>query len=146
MKKFLIILNAIILPVILCACVSCANFQSSDEGHSLWFKTSNTNVVKNVDKSDADTASLNIAKAELKQYGKSEDEVELSLLSTKDKNIGDQGYTIDASDSSKIKISANTQIGLLYGTYAYIRNDKTGQLKNNVVTETPSYNNRILNH
>lgn len=146
MKK----INAIAIPLIaiflLFGAVGCTSTNQADEGHSLWFKTSGTSVVKNIDKSDVNNASLNIAKAELAQYGKSEDEVELSLLNPQNSALGNQGYTIDASNPSKVKISSNTQIGLLYGTYAYMREDKTAQLSNQVQTEIPSYNDRILDH
>lgn len=146
MKKISIISLAFTIPLLLCIVVACTGQQHTDEGHALWFKTIGTNVVQNVGKSDSNTASLNIAKAELAQYGKNDNKVELNLLNPQDQKLGDQGYTIDASNPSKIKISANTQIGLLYGSYAYIREDKTGQLPNTVQTEVPSYNDRILDH
>lgn len=144
--KFLVPLSIVILSIIFLCIVACSNSQSTDDGHMLWFKTSGTKVVKDVDKNNSDTATIDIAKAELSQYGKNEDEVELEILNPKNQELGDQGYKIDASNSDKIKISANTQIGLLYATYAYMREDKTGQLAKIVQTETPSYNDRILDH
>ncbi|MCF0104200.1 MAG: alpha-glucuronidase, partial [Eggerthellaceae bacterium] len=47
---------------------------------------------------------------------------------------------------SKVKISSNSQVGVLYGTYAYMRQDKTGQLGSAVLTKNPTYNDRILDH
>tara|TARA_Y100001935_G_scaffold239088_1_gene226352 strand:+ start:88846 stop:90954 length:2109 start_codon:yes stop_codon:yes gene_type:complete len=60
--------------------------------------------------------------------------------------IGDEGYIIKKV-SDKILITANTDIGLLYGSFAFLREIQTGQPIDNIaITSAPKVKLRMLNH
>ena len=64
-------------------------------------------------------------------------------------NLGNDGYIIKyiAPDETTI-IAANTAIGVLYGTYHFLRALRTNpdELKAATIIEKPAYQRRILNH
>jgi len=64
--------------------------------------------------------------------------------------IGEQGYiikNISSGNRSKILITAKTDIGLLYGTFAWIQSIQKGTaLPKNGITNSPKIEKRILNH
>lgn len=70
-------------------------------------------------------------------------EIKVSLKG--DKSLGKEGYEIQNKDG-KIKITANTEIGALYGTYALLRLVSSGAEIPEKLTEVPAYDLRILNH
>jgi alpha-glucuronidase len=60
--------------------------------------------------------------------------------------IGNEGFMI-ISGTKNIVITANTEIGVLYGTFHFLRLIQTGQsLKNLHIVEKPKVKHRILNH
>lgn len=62
------------------------------------------------------------------------------------KTIGNEGFII-LSNKQNIIITANTDIGVLYGSFHFLRLIQTGQsLKNLKIVEKPKVKNRILNH
>lgn len=67
-------------------------------------------------------------------------------LGNKLQSIGNQGFMI-FSDKEKIIITANTDVGVLYGVFHFLRLIQTQQsLKNLNITESPKTQIRMLNH
>ena len=61
------------------------------------------------------------------------------------KSLGKEGYEISAS-GNKITLTANTDIGALYGAYTLLRIADSGQPMPEELVEKPAYDLRILNH
>jgi len=59
--------------------------------------------------------------------------------------LGKEGFEI-RNEGETIRIIANTDIGALYGAYALLRIAGSGHTIPEVLTETPAYDLRILNH
>lgn len=105
----------------------------AEDGSRLWIRYKPYNTAKVTIHSKSATAE--IAKKELEQYydGKS---VALNI----DKSLPTNGsYVISGTQNDK-KISAGSDIGLLYGAYALLRNDMTQGVNQ------PAFGLRILNH
>lgn len=105
----------------------------AEDGSKLWMRYKPYNTAKVIIHSKSATAE--IAKKELEQYydGKS---VALNI----DKSLPTNGsYVISGTQNDK-KISAGSDIGLLYGAYALLRNDMTQGVNQ------PAFGLRILNH
>lgn len=105
----------------------------AEDGSRLWMRYKPYNTAKVTIHSKSATAE--IAKKELEQYydGKS---VALNI----DKSLPTNGsYVISGTHNDK-KISAGSDIGLLYGAYALLRNDMTQGVNQ------PAFGLRILNH
>ncbi len=105
----------------------------AEDGSKLWMRHKPYNTAKVTIHSKSATAE--IAKKELEQYydGKS---VALNI----DKSLPTNGsYVISGTQNDK-KISAGSDIGLLYGAYALLRNDMTQGVNQ------PAFGLRILNH
>ena len=105
----------------------------AEDGSRLWMRYKPYNTAKVTIHSKSATAE--IAKKELEQYydGKS---VALNI----DKSLPTNGsYVISGTQNDK-KISAGSDIGLLYGAYALLRNDMTQGVNQ------PAFGLRILNH
>jgi alpha-glucuronidase len=83
---------------------------------------------------------LAIAVSELKEAWQGEP-VELKLV--KDKTLGQEGYLLTHQGTKRL-IKAQTEIGLLYGTYALLRQQQCGL--DEEVKDSPAYALRILNH
>ncbi len=77
-------------------------------------------------------------------------ELKSSVLSDQLKNAGEEGYLLKAmkfKNKEIIVITANTDIGVLYGTYQFLRLVQTGaNLDNLSVLSSPKIKVRILNH
>lgn len=129
--------------LLICCCIP--SFVLAEDGSQLWLRfphikqgiSSNQIFVK------GNSATINIAKKELINYWQGqavELKTDTSLKSLKD------GFKIN-SDSKKITIISNTEIGLLYGVYHILRLQETkADTQNLNITEKPSYDVRILNH
>ncbi|NCP65895.1 MAG: alpha-glucuronidase [Paraglaciecola sp.] len=60
--------------------------------------------------------------------------------------LGDEGFHI-VGKAKSLRVTANTQVALLYGTFALLRSMQTGQdLANLDVREQPKVQRRMLNH
>jgi alpha-glucuronidase len=63
------------------------------------------------------------------------------------KKIGDEGFIIKKLNQNKIVVTANTDVGLLYGVFHFLRLLQTNQnLEQLSVVSTPKIKVRILNH
>lgn len=72
------------------------------------------------------------------------------ISKTNNDSLGSEGFTIattGAAGSRRINISANTDLGLLYGTFHFLRLLQTATPVNNLnITSKPQIKERILNH
>lgn len=105
----------------------------AEDGSRLWMRYKPYNTAKVTIHSKSATAE--IAKKELEQYydGKS---VALNI----DKSLPTNGSFVISGTQNDKKISAGSDIGLLYGAYALLRNDMTQGVNQ------PAFGLRILNH
>ncbi|MCM1504285.1 MAG: alpha-glucuronidase [Muribaculum sp.] len=112
------------------------------DGTRLWLPDAPVSVPVNIDAPKSTDASVQIAVSELKENwaGKS-----LKLELNHDSSLGDEGFRIEPVDG-KIKLTASTGRGLLYGAYYLLRMQKARMVPDSAVTEVPRYAVRVLNH
>ncbi len=112
----------------------------AENGHSLWLRMAKNDVPATV-KTVGAKKSVVVATAanELKQYWKG-GQVILSLAG----NSSDDTYTI-GNDNNVITVTSSTENGLLYGAYALLRMQQTGEPVR-TLSDSPTSNLRILNH
>ena len=72
--------------------------------------------------------------------------VNKSLLSEYDNKLGDEGFRISRNDRGESVIYANTEAGLMYGTYHLKRLMDCNVKMTSDILEVPAYKYRILNH
>ncbi|MFW5754066.1 MAG: alpha-glucuronidase family glycosyl hydrolase [Marinilabiliaceae bacterium] len=76
--------------------------------------------------------------------------VESESLAADLESCGDEGYvirTLNNEDRNQIVITGNTEAGVLYGTFAFIRLMQTGASPDDInIVESPKYDLRLLNH
>ncbi len=68
----------------------------------------------------------------------------LRLEIKRDKNLGNEGFRV-YRDKKGLVLSANNDLGLLYGSYALLRDNAAGK-SIALREEIPAYNVRVLNH
>lgn len=68
----------------------------------------------------------------------------LRLEIKRDKHLGNEGFRV-YRDKKGLVLSANNDLGLLYGSYALLRDNAAGKAIA-LREETPAYNVRVLNH
>ena len=110
----------------------------AEDGHSLWLRAKSTGSVKII--CSKNSATLDIARKELEQswQGRSGATIKLTIKS-------DPLILVDGFKLSPGQIQANTDLGILYGTYELLRRQQLGE----PITEeifNPSYERRLLNH
>ena len=112
----------------------------AENGHSLWLRMTKNDVPATV-KTVGAKKSVVVATAanELQQYWKG-GQVILSLAG----NSTDDTYTI-GNDNNVITVTSSTENGLLYGAYALLRMQQTGEPVR-TLSDSPTSNLRILNH
>ena len=116
----------------------------AEDGSQLWLRFPARNGIS-ADKiiSKRNNPTLNIAKKELMNHWQGQ---EIELRTDKSLKNLKGGYTIK-SVQNKLVISAEKEIGLLYGVYHILRLQQTKSALTNInITEKPSYDIRILNH
>lgn len=122
------------------ACTSKQQLADTD-GHQLWFKSLNmTNIAPN----DAPTERIiaeNILR--LNTNGRI-----LKMNSNADEStLGTEGFSLAFTDST-ITIEANSQIGILYGSFELLRMQESDIqfVGDGKITSVPAFQHRILNH
>jgi len=115
-----------------------AHYLQAEDGHNLWFCSRSTASVNIVCKANSPT--LSIAKKELLQGWQGSENATVLLSLKKDKTIKNDGFKLTANS-----VQANTELGILYGTYELLRRQQTGEAIKDEVCN-PSYENRVLNH
>lgn len=128
-------MKAIIINLSLLLSVTALNAQNS---HELWLRKK-TAVPLNVVSTNK-SAAVTIAKQELQQGWQGKPGATVLLSIKNDKAIRNDGFRI-----TKEGIDANTELGILYGTFEMLRRQQTGQTIGDDISN-PSYEIRILNH
>ncbi len=116
----------------------CIGTLKAENGYDLWLRKQPANPV-NVTASKHSTV-LDMAKKELTENWQGKAGATIKLLVKTDKEIKDDGFKINAGT-----IQANTDLGVLYGTFELLRRVQTGAPTDNVLSN-PSYQRRVLNH
>jgi len=119
-------------------CLFTAIFSQAQDGHELWLRPVKAKTVTVICKGNS--ATLSIAKQELKDGWMGENNVSVILTIKKDKALKNDGFRL-----GKNSVQANTDAGILYGVYELLRRQQIGESINNEV-DNPSYDVRILNH
>lgn len=111
------------------------------DGSCLWFSRGDNDnqAVITVPKSKSPTVA--IAAEELNKAWHGEP---LRLEIKRDKNLGNEGFRV-YRDKKGLVLSANNDLGLLYGSYALLRDNAAGKAIA-LREEIPAYNVRVLNH
>lgn len=111
------------------------------DGSCLWLSggDNDNQAVITVPKSKSPTVA--IAAEELNKAWHGEP---LRLEIKRDKNIGNEGFRV-YRDKKGLVLSANNDLGLLYGSYALLRDNAAGKAIA-LREEIPAYNVRVLNH
>ncbi|MBN2761508.1 MAG: alpha-glucuronidase [Bacteroidales bacterium] len=110
----------------------------AEDGHSLWLRSKSTGSV-NIMCAKSSPA-LAIARQELEHSWQGKDGATIVLTIKKDKALKGDGFRLTTNG-----IQANTESGILYGVYEWLRLQQTGQVIPEVISN-PSYERRILNH
>ena len=110
----------------------------AENGHKLWLRYSNTGTVNVV--CPKNSATLSVAKEELKNGWRGKDGASFTLTVKQDREIKGDGFKI-----SKNGIQANTELGILYGVYELLRRQYTGEPIDEEIYN-PSYERRIIDH
>lgn len=113
-------------------------FAQAQNGHELWLRPVKAKQVTVICKGNS--ATLSIAKQELKDGWMGENDASVTLTIKKDKALKNDGFRL-----AKNSVQANTDAGILYGVYELLRRQQTGESINNE-PDNPSYEVRILNH
>lgn len=111
------------------------------DGSCLWLSggDNDNQAVITVPKSKSPTVA--IAAEELNKSWHGEP---LRLEIKRDKHLGNEGFRV-YRDKKGLVLSANNDLGLLYGSYALLRDNAAGKAID-LREETPAYNVRVLNH
>lgn len=111
------------------------------DGSCLWLSEGDNDnqAVITVPKSKSPTVA--IAAEELNKAWHGEP---LRLEIKRDKNLGNEGFRV-YRDKKGLVLSANNDLGLLYGSYALLRDNAAGKAIA-LREEIPAYNVRVLNH
>jgi alpha-glucuronidase len=112
------------------------------DGAKLWLPKANTSgqAPKIISKVKGETAA--VARQELTEAWRGSD---VELVIKRDKALGRDGFRIE-NVGSKIKLTANNDLGLLYGAYHLLRLQDQGETVAGVIEEVPVYDVRVLNH
>ncbi len=111
---------------------------NAEDGHQLWLRNKKPLPVTVVCSKNSPT--LSIAKQELQQGWQGKPGVSVVLTIKNDKAIKGDGFRFGPTG-----VTANTELGILYGVYELLRRQQTGEtVKDEIVN--PSYEIRVLNH
>jgi alpha-glucuronidase len=123
---------------IFCSGQTVNSYMQAENGHSLWLRGKSTGTVNII--CSKSSATLSIAKQELKRAWQGKSYATLILTVRSDSQIHGDGFML-----SQGKIQANTDLGILYGAFELLRRQQTGEpVKEEVFN--PSYERRLLDH
>ncbi len=111
-------------------------------GAGLWLPEAPAVVQAQIESVKSKDASVQVAVDELKKYWVGEP---LKLVLKDDLSLGNEGFRIEPADG-KLQLTASSGHGMLYGAYYLLRMQKARSIPDSMVTETPRYALRILNH
>lgn len=110
----------------------------AEDGHNLWFRNKSTGTVNVV--CSRSSATLTIAREELQKGWSGKAGASIVLTIKHDKAITGDGFRLSLNG-----VQANTELGILYGAYEFLRRQQTGQPIGEEICN-PSYEFRVLNH
>lgn len=110
----------------------------AENGHQLWLRAKSTAPVKVI--CSGNSATLDIAKEELHRCWQGKPNASVFLKVAYNNAIKGDGFKLSADG-----VQANTDLGILYGVYALLRHQQTGEAIKTEVSN-PSYERRILDH
>lgn len=126
-KISLLMLSVLVVPAVLAV-----------NGNDLWLTTSNKGRV--TVQGSLKTPMLQMAAKELQEGWQGNDGVTIRMTVKKDPSLKKDGFRLSATE-----IQANSESGLLYGVFDFLRRQQIGATCNGVVSN-PSYEFRLLNH
>lgn len=119
---------------------------SAENGYRLWLRMEKNAEKANViaEKKLLRSQIVKTAVLELQNYWHSPEKVVLEIKG----NGNPEAYAISNRDGGEYAVSASSDRGLLYGSYALLRLQETGKLPSSgeCISSTPSSSLRILNH
>lgn len=110
----------------------------AENGHDLWLRNKSTGSVNVLCAKQSSV--LTIARQELLQGWQGKPGGSVSLVVKHNKEIKGDGFKLSLNG-----IQANTDLGILYGVYEFLRRQQTGQAINEEICN-PSYQIRVLDH
>lgn len=138
------LLKTLLLASIAALMASCCGPEKPEDtdGHQLWFYSMDRDGMN----LSPEKTTMAIAANEIDEYWKGGQKVSFNVLESKDESLGSEGYRLTFGKDG-IAIDANTETGVLYGTYDLLRRQETGKvMESGTVTEVPAYQYRVLNH
>jgi alpha-glucuronidase len=111
----------------------------AEDGHNLWLRRESAAPVNVV--CSKNSATIDIAKQELHQGWQGKTNATVVLAIKQNKFIRGDGYML-----STYGVQANTDLGILYGVYAFLSHQQTENPIRDVIISNPSYERRILDH
>lgn len=136
-RSFITIMKMKTINIILLFFLSIVGANAED-GHQLWLRNKKALPVTVVCSKNSPT--LSIARQELQQGWQGKAGASVVLTIKNDKAIKGDGFRLSA-----VGITADTELGILYGVYELLRRQQTGETVNDEIVN-PSYEIRILNH
>lgn len=128
---------------ILIFCLSLNARPASEDGSRLWLRSEHAARTASVRFNGEKDATVDIAVRELKDYWKGR---AVQLIRKSGLNIKNDGFCIK-DDGKVLTVTSPSSVGLLYGSYALLRMQETGESFNGAdKKEEPSYTLRMLDH
>lgn len=118
--------------------IFCVQSMVAVDGSELWLSKQATRRV--TIQGSLKTPMLQLAGKELQNGWQGVDGATIKFSLKKEKSLSKDGFKLDSTS-----IQANTEQGILYGIYDFLRRQQINQSVSNVVSN-PSYEFRILNH
>ncbi len=144
-----------ILVILVCAFLSVP--LSAEDGYRLWLRhdrVENARPVASIvlaTPGGHESATLAAARRELVDglsgLTGAAPRIELTATSAEVPDAGKEGYALRGTADGQVRISANSDLGALYGAYALLRHLQLGQGTRDLnVTSQPKISRRLLNH
>ncbi|MGC9150988.1 MAG: alpha-glucuronidase [Microbacter sp.] len=111
----------------------------AENGHNLWLRAQSSAPVNVV--CAKNSATIDIAKQELHHEWQGEANATIVLSIQHNKLIQGDGYLLTADG-----VQAQTDLGILYGVFAFLRHQQMGKSIREAIVSNPSYERRILDH
>jgi len=123
---------------------------SAEDGYRLWLRYDSLAAPAAVElttPTGRESPTLAAALAELRSAFGEKIAVSLKAAPAEVPGAGPEGYALRAASDHTVRISANSDIGVLYGTFALLRHLQAGRpLAGLDVTSAPKISRRLLNH
>lgn len=122
----------------------------AEDGYRLWLRYDSLTApaaVVFITPTGRESPTLAAATAELRSAFGAQTTVSLKAVPAEVPGAGAEGYVLRATNDGVVQVSANSDVGALYGTFALLRHLQTGQpLAGLNVTSAPRIERRLLNH